>query len=152
MLLEPHKSYIQKNPYLGRKVIHVDRLRESVWDWNLCDLTAIHLEDFPSIERKHGLASTVYDNQGLEEIPDEVFLKLQSLARLYEAMAKAAGQEYLQPQANETLACCLKVLSDASIIDETTYTHAQLLKYASDYEQYATAQMQRVTDVIDVHK
>lgn len=152
MQLEAGKAYIQKNPLLRRKVLHVERLRESVWGWNLCDLTLVRLEDVPAIERQHGLASSVYDNQGLEEIPLQVFQKLLSIARLYEAMAKASGQAKLQPQANETLARCLQLLADEAIIDETTYDAAHLKQFAEEYELMAKAQMERVTGVIDVHK
>lgn len=38
MTLEANKSYIQKNPLFGRKLIHISKLRESVWGWDLCDV------------------------------------------------------------------------------------------------------------------
>ncbi len=152
MPLEEHKAYVQKNPLMGRRVIRVERLRESVWDWDLCDLTVVKLDDAPIVEQWKGLASSAYDHQDLEEIPEGVFAKIVSIARVYAAYCKAAGQEKVQPQANETLARCLQLLTDNHIIDETTYDEAHLLAYAQQYERQAKEQMERVTDVIDVHK
>lgn len=151
-MIEAGKCYIQKNPLLGRKVLRVDRLRESVWDWNLCDLTAVWLTDAPCIECKKNLASSVYDNQGLIEIPELVFTKILSLARLYEAVAKAEGMDVVQPQANEAMARCFELLAQHGIIDDTTYDAEHLQLFALDYERYTRAQMHQVTDVIDVHK
>lgn len=152
MQIEAGKSYIQKNPLLGRKVIYVDRIRESVWGWNLCDLTAVWLDNSPFIEQKRGLASSVYDNQGLQEIPETVFRKILAIAKLYEATAKALRQEIVQPQANESLAKCLFLLEENGIIDETTYDAIHLQQFALEYEQLSKLQMEQVTDIIDVHK
>jgi len=151
-MLEEGKYYIQKNPLLGRKVIYVERLRESVWEWNLCDLTAVWLEDAPFVERKQGLASSVYDNQGMEEIPAEVFNKILSLAKLYRALSGAEGEAIVQPQANETLAKCLELLEEQGIITPETYTTESIRRYAEEYDRSARAQMEQVTSVIDVHK
>lgn len=152
MTLEEHKSYIQKNPLMGRRVIHVERLRPSVWDWDLCDLTVVKLEDTPSTEEWKSLASSVYQHQELQEIPNDIFSKLRTMVRHYEAICKAAGTDKKQPEANETLARCLQLLAENNIIDETTYDQEHLLFYAQQYEAQAKAQMQQVTDVIDVHK
>lgn len=152
MQIEAGKSYIQKNPLLGRKVLHVERLRESVWDWNLCDLTAVWLDDAPFVERKQGLASTVYDNQGLEEIPTIVFEKILNLAKLYQAIAKAEGQEIAQPHANETLARCFELLEQHGIISPANYTPEALQQYAQDYDTFTRSKLQQVADTIDVHK
>jgi len=152
MQIEEGKSYIQKNPLLGRKVIHVERLRESVWGWNLCDLIAVWLEDAPFVERKQGLASSVYDNQGLEEIPYEIFGKILTLAKLYGSIAGAQGETIVQPQANETLAKCLELLEGQGIITPDTYSMESIRRYAEEYDRNTHAQMERVASIIDVHK
>ena len=152
MLIEADTCYIQKNPLIGRKVIYVERLRESVWGWNLCDLTVIKLEKVPELLRYKGMASSAYDDQGLEVIPKPVFMKLQAMVRLYEATAQARGEAHPQPETNETMARCLQLLEDVGIIDATTYDAEHLRLYAEQYERWAKEQMERVAGVMDVHK
>lgn len=149
MELEAQKTYIQKNPLLGRMVLRVEHLRESVWGWNICDVTAVRLDQTPKIEQRKGLASSVYDNLGLEEIPNEVFDKLYSIAKLYRALA---GDQRIQPQANESMANCLDILIKYGIIDDSTYSPERMQIFAQQYEEYTKSQKQQVTDVIDVHK
>ena len=102
MTLEAGKSYIQKNPLFGRKLIRIDSIRESVWDWDLCDLTIVTIDKEPSIVKLKSAASSIYDHQGLIVIPEQVFFKAQSLVRLYKAQKAtdtpetiAFGQEIL---------------------------------------------------------
>lgn len=145
MNLEASKSYIQKNPLFGRKLIHINHLRESVWGWDLCDVTIVTIDKEPSVHQLRSVASSIYDHQGLIEIPSQIFHKALALTKLYEA----TGNPLL---AQETLGKIISLLFDAAIIDESTYDAEHLQQYANEYDSYSREQMERVTDVIDVHK
>lgn len=150
--MEAGKSYIQKNPLFGRKVIRIDKLRESVWDWQLCDATVVTIDKEPEIVRVRGAASSIYDHQGLEEIPDRIFRKIESLVRLLEATARVADDQQACVLRQETLGKIVQLLSDEHIIDDETYDAEHLRAYAVAYDRYSRQQMEVVTDVIDVHK
>ena len=152
MLLEAGKAYIQKNPLFGRKVIRMDRLRPSVWDWELCDATVVTLDKEPSVVRLKGVASSIYDHQGLEEIPDVTFRKIEALVKLLDATRNVVDAERASALRQETLGKILALLEDSAIIDPSTYDAAHMRAYALQYDQYSRQQMERVTDVIDVHK
>lgn len=152
MMLEASKSYIQKNPLFGRKVIFFDRIRESIWDWQLCDATIVTIDKDPAIVHVRGVASSVYEHQGLEEMPVRVFRKIESLTKLYDAMARVADTQKAIVLRQETLGKIIQLLTDCGTIDDTTYDAAHLKAYAEFYEQYTRQQMEHVTDVIDVHK
>lgn len=152
MTLEAAKSYIQKNPLFGRKVIFFDRIRESVWDWELCDATVVTIDKDPSVVRVKGVASSVYEHQGLEEMPVRVFRKIENLAKLYEASARVADEQKCSVFRQETLGKIVELLSDNGIINTMTYDAAHMRAYAEFYERYSRQQMEHVTDVIDVHK
>lgn len=152
MTLEAGKSYIQKNPLFGRKLIRIDSIRESVWDWDLCDLTIVTIDKEPSIVKLKSAASSIYDHQGLIVIPEQVFFKAQSLARLYDAAQKATDIPETIAFGQEILGKIIEVLFDNNIIDESTYEPQQLKKFAEEYDNYSREQMEKVTDVIDVHK
>lgn len=152
MTLEAAKSYIQKNPLFGRKVIYFDRIRESVWDWELCDATIVTIDNDPSVVRVKGVASSVYEYQGLEEIPVKVFRKIENLTKLYESIARVADTQKQIIFRQETLGKIIELLSDNEIINERTYDAAHMHAYAEYYERYSRQQMEHVTDVIDVHK
>lgn len=153
MTLEAGKSYIQKNPLFGRKLIRIDSMRDSVWDWELCDLTIVTIDKDPSIVKLKSAASSIYDHQGLLVIPEHVFYKAQSLAILYEAAKKATDNT---PETiafgQEILGKIIEVLFENNIIDESTYEPQQLKLFAEEYDNYSREQMEKVTDVIDVHK
>lgn len=152
MTLEAGKSYIQKNPLFGRKLIRIDSIRESVWDWDFCDLTIVTIDKEPSIVKLKSAASSIYDHQGLLVIPDQVFFKAQSLARLYEATKKATDTPETIAFGQEILGKIIEILFENKIIDESTYEPQQLKKFAEEYDSYSREQMEKVTDVIDVHK
>ncbi len=153
MMLEANKSYIQKNPLFGRKVICFDRIRESIWDWNLCDATVVTIDKEPELVRVKGVASSVYEHQGLEEIPLRVFRKIENLAKLYETMARVtADEQQTIAMRQETLGRIIELLTLDGIIDSATYDAEHMRAYATGYEQYSRQQMEHVTDVIDVHK
>lgn len=152
MTLEAGKSYIQKNPLFGRKLIRIDSIRESVWDWALCDLTIVTIDKEPSIVKLKSAASSIYDHQGLLAIPNQVFFKAQSLARLYEATKKATDTPETIAFGQEILGKIIEILFESQIIDERTYEPQQLKKFAEEYDNYSREQMEKVTDVIDVHK
>lgn len=158
MTLEANKSYIQKNPLFGRKLIHISRMRESVWGWDLCDVTIVTIDKEPAVHQLRSVASSIYDHQGLIEMPNPVFLKAQALTKLYEAtrnatlMASTEENPAISAQAQEALGKIISLLYDANIIDENTYDVEHLQQYAKEYDSYSREQMERVTDVIDVHK
>ncbi len=152
MILEATKSYIQKNPLFGRKVIYFDRIKESVWDWNLCDATVVTIDNDPGIVRVRSVASSVYEHQGLEEIPVMLFRKIENLTKLYETVAKVADEQKCIVTRQETLGKIIELLTDNGIIDASTYDSDHMKNYAEFYEQYSRQQMEHVTDVIDVHK
>ena len=152
MILEPNKSYIQKNPLFGRKVIHFDRIRPSVWDWDLCDCSIVTIDKEPETVRLTSVASVVYDHQGLEEIPDRIFRKIESLVKLYEATSRVVDEQKRSVLRQETLGKVVELLSDNEIIEENTYDSAQMKAFAEQYDRYSRQQMEHVTDVIDVHK
>ncbi len=151
-MLEASKSYIQKNPLFGRKVIYFDRIRESIWDWDLCDATVVTIDKDPTIVRVKGVASSVYEHQGLEEIPVKAFRKIENLTKLYESVAIVADEQKSIVLRQETLGKIIELLSDNGIIDSTTYDTEHMNAYAEFYERYSRQQMEHVTDVIDVHK
>lgn len=151
-MIEAGKSYIQKNPLFGRKVIRFERIRESVWDWSLCDATIVTIDKEPGIVQVKGVASSRFDHQGLTEIPNKVFGKILSLTKLFDAtlpLSDAQGQVALR---QETLGKIIMILTENDIIDENTYDDAHLKLYAEEYDRYSMQQMMQVTDVIDVHK
>lgn len=152
MILEPHKSYIQKNPLFGRKVIHFDRIRPSVWDWELCDCSVVMIDKEPETVRLTSVASVVYDHQGLEEIPDRVFRKIESLVKMYEATSRVVDEQKRSVLRQETLGKIVELLSENGVIQEDTYSAEQMRIYAEQYDRYSRQQMEHVTDVIDVHK
>lgn len=152
MILEANKSYIQKNPLFGRKVIHFDRIRPSVWDWELCDCSIVTIDKDPETVRLTSVASVVYDHQGLEEIPDKIFRKIETLVKLYEATSRAVDKQKSTVLRQEALGKIVELLSDNGIIQDDTYNAAQMRVYAEQYDRYSRQQMEHVTDVIDVHK
>lgn len=147
-----HQSYIQKNPLFGRKVIRFDRIRQSVWDWDLCDVTVITIDKKPSVVHLKSVASSVYDHQGLEEIPSRVFHKIENLTKLFEATHRVADEQQQTVMRQETLGKIIELLSANGIIDDTTYDSSHMRTYAEQYDLYSRQQMEHVTDVIDVHK
>ena len=118
MILEPHKSYIQKNPLFGRKVIHFDRIRPSVWDWELCDCSIVMIDKDPEMVRLTSVASVVYDHQGLVEIPDKVFRKIEGLVKMYEATSRVVDEQKLSVLRQETTGKIVELLSNNGIIEE----------------------------------
>lgn len=152
MTLETAKAYIQKNPLFGRKVIYFDRIRESIWDWQLCDVTIVTIDRDPEVVVAKSVVSSVYEHQGLEEIPVNVFRKIENLAKLYEAIARVADDQKSIVLRQETLGKIIALLSGHGIIGPATYDSAHMRTYAEFYEQYSRQQMEHVTDVIDVHK
>lgn len=152
MILEANKSYLQKNPLFGRKVIRMDRVRPSVWDWDLCDVTVVTIDLKPELFRLKSVASSVYDHQGLVEIPDRVFRKVENLAKLLEVSLRVADEQCATVVRQETLGKIIELLSDNNLIDETTYDAQHMRAYAEEYDLYSRQQMEHVTDVIDVHK
>ncbi len=150
--LEANKSYIQKNPLFGRKVIHFDRIRPSVWDWDLCDCSIVMIDKDPETAKLTSVASVVYDHQGLVEIPDIVFRKIEGLVKMYEATSRVVDEQKLSVLRQETMGKIVELLSDNGIIEEDTYSAAQMKAYAEQYDRYSRQQMEHVTDVIDVHK
>lgn len=150
-MIEAGKSYIQKNPLFGRKVIRFERIRESVWDWSLCDATIVTIDKEPGIVQVKGVASSRFDHQGLIEIPNKVFGKILSLTKLFDAtlpLSDAQGQVALRQETGKII----MILTENDIIDENTYDDAHLKLYAEEYDRYSMQQMMQVTDVIDVHK
>lgn len=152
MTLEANRSYIQKNPLFGRKVLRIDRLRPSVWDWELCDVTVVTIDKEPEIVRLTSVASVVYDHQGLEEIPDRVFRKIEGLTKLLEASQRVADPEHAIVLRQETLGRIVELLKAEGILTDDHYTPERLKAYADQYDRYSRQQMEHVTDVIDVHK
>ena len=152
MTLEATKSYIQKNPLFGRKVIRFDRIRPSVWDWELCDATVVTIDHDPGIVHVASVASSVYEHQGLEEIPERVFSKIENLTKLYESIAHVADEQQRTVMRQETLGRVIDLLTHDGIIDATTYDAAHMKAYAEFYERNSRQQMEHVTDVMDVHK
>lgn len=150
--LEAGKAYIQKNPLFGRKVIRFDRIRESVWDWELCDATLVTIDKEPSIVHLRNSASSIYDHQGLDEIPERVFRKVENLVKLFEATSRVADDQQTIVLRQETLGKIVELLTECGIIDESTYDTEHLRRYADAYDNYSREQMEHVTDVIDVHK
>ena len=154
MILQQGKTYIQRNPLFGRKVLRVEHLSESIWGWNLCDLTIVTIDKDPSIVKIKRAASSIYDHQGLVEIPDLVYKKIQTIVKLYLATESASEEETPEIISfrQETLGQIIKILMDSGIIDEETYSDKNLRIFAEQYDNYSREQMTRVTDVIDVHK
>lgn len=152
MTLEPSKAYIQKNPLFGRKVIYFDRIRASIWDWQLCDATVVTIDKDPEIVHVRSVASSVYEHQGLEEIPVMVFRKIENLTKLYEVIARVADEQKCIVVRQETLGKIIELLSENGIIEPATYDADHMRTYAEFYEHYSRQQMEHVTDVIDVHK
>jgi len=152
MAIEEGKSYIQKNPLFGRKVIRFERIRESVWDWNLCDATVVTIDKEPSIHRLKGAASSIYDHQGLEEITGKIFDKIHAMVKLMLAIQQPVDEPKAIQIRQETLGRIIELLTDNGIIDDETYSAEQLRKFSEEYDRYSRLQMEQVTDVIDVHK
>lgn len=152
MILQSDKAYIQLNPLFGRKVLLIDRLRPSVWDWDLLDLTVVTIDRDPTIVHPKGIASVVYDHQGLQEIPVRMFRKVEGLVKLYEASARVLDDQACSVLRQETLGKVVALLTDHGILTDATYSPAQMQAFAAQYDQYSRQQMQHVTDVIDVHK
>lgn len=157
MTLESGKAYIQKNPLFGRKVLRFDSVRESVWGWDLCDITIVTIDKDPEIVKLKGAASSIYDHQGLEELSVKTFNKILSLTRIYEVTAGSNAEisiddSKLSVLRQETLGKIISLLFADKIIDEDTYSQDGLRRFAQEYEDYSRQQMERVTDVIDVHK
>ena len=146
------QSYIQKNPLFGRKVIRFDRIRPSVWDWDLLDVTLVTIDKDPEIHILKGVASVVYDHQGLEEIPDRLFRKIENLVKLYEATSRVVDPQKAISLRQETLGKIVELLSSHGIIDDNTYLPDRMQQFAAEYDRYSRQQMAHVTDVIDVHK
>lgn len=147
-----NRSYIQKNPLFGRKVIRIDRIRPSVWDWNLYDVTIVMIDKDPEIIQLKNVASVVYDHQKLERIPDKVFQKIVSLVKLLTVSDRLVDEQKSIVLRQETLGKIAEILTENGIIDENTYSNAQMKIYAQEYDRYSRQQMEHVTDVIDVHK
>ena len=152
MALQQGKAYIQKNPLFGRKVLRIDRIRESVWDWDLCDVSLVTIDKEPSTLRLKGAASSIYDHQGLEEIPVRTFDKIFAMAKLLDAMQQSLDPQQAIVLRQETLGRIIALLSDEGIIDDDTYSPEQLRLYSEQYDRYSRQQMEKVTDVMDVHK
>ena len=152
MTLEESKAYIQRNPLFGRKVIRFDRIRPSVWEWNLCDATLVTIDKEPCIHHQKSAASCIYDHQGLIEIPVKVFDKIHSLVKLQHSMQAVVDDQHAIVIRQETLGRILQLLSDEGIIDDDTYSPDQLRRFTEEYDRYSRQQMEQVTDVIDVHK
>ena len=151
-MLESNKAYIQKNPLFGRKVILVERIRPSVWDWDLCDISVVTIDKEPLIRHIKSVASSVYDHQGLEEIPQKIFHKIETLVKLLNATADIVEEQQFIVMRQETLGKIIEILLTNGIIDDTTYSAAQMKVFAKQYDLYSRQQMEHVTDVIDVHK
>lgn len=150
--MEAGETYIQKNPLFGRKVLRFERVRPSVWDWDICDVTVVTLDKDPSIVHVKGVASSVYDHQGLSLIPDTLFNKILNMAKLLEVTMNVADEQRLIVLRQETLGKIIELLETNGIIDDSTYDSEHLKMFANDYDNYSRQQMARVTDVIDVHK
>lgn len=151
-MLKLNSAYIQKNPLFGRKVILVERIRPSVWDWDLCDISVVTIDKEPVIRQIKSVASSIYDHQGLEEIPQKVFHKIETLVKLLNATAGIVDEQQFIVMRQETMGKIIEILLANNIIDDTTYNAAQMKTFAEQYDQYSRQQMQHVTDVIDVHK
>lgn len=151
-MLESNKAYIQKNPLFGRKVLLVERIRPSVWDWDLCDISVVTIDKEPVIRHIKSVASSVYDHQGLEEIPQKIFHKIETLVKLLNATVDIVEEQQFIVMRQETLGKIIEILLANGIIDDTTYSAAQMKVFAKQYDQYSRQQMEHVTDVIDVHK
>lgn len=152
MILEANHSYIQKNPLFGRKLIRMDRMRPSVWDWELCDVTILTIDREPSLVQMRSVASSVYDHQGLEEIPNRIFRKVESLVKLFRVSASVADEQRASVLRQETLGKIVELLCHEDIITDETYSPSRMQAYAEEYDRYSRQQMEHVTDVIDVHK
>ena len=150
--MEEGKAYIQKNPLLGRKVISIDRLRDSVWDWQLLDATVVSIDKVPTVHRLQGAPSSLYDHQGLEEIPLRTFNKILAMAKLLTSMQAVVDEQKSVVLRQETMGQIIDLLTTEGIIDDETYSAAQLRRYSEEYDRYTRQQMEQVTDVIDVHK
>lgn len=150
--METGETYIQKNPLFGRKVMRFDRVRPSVWDWDICDVTIVTIDKDPSIVHVKGAASSIYDHQGLCPIPDAIFSKILNMAKLLEVTINLADEQRQTVLRQETLGKIIELLEANGIIDDSTYDSEHLRMFAADYDHYSRQQMARVTDVIDVHK
>lgn len=150
--MDTGETYIQKNPLFGRKVLRFDRVRPSVWDWDICDVTIVTIDKEPSIVHVKGAASSIYDHQGLCPIPDSLFSKILNMAKLLEVTMNVADEQRQIVLRQETLGKILELLEAYGIIDDTTYDPEHLRAFANDYDHYSRQQMEHVTDVIDVHK
>lgn len=132
--------------------MRIESMRESIWGWSLCDVSIVTIDKEPEIVRLRGVASSVYDHQGLSEIEDKVFSKIMSLARMYDVSASIADDTQKIALRQETLGKIVEVLFKSRVIDEDTYGNEALKRFGEEYERYSRQQMERVTDVIDVHK
>lgn len=151
-MIQEGKAYIQKNPLFGRKVIRFERIRPSVWDWNLCDATIVTIDKEPDIYRLKSAASSIYDHQGLVEIPVKAFDKILAMVKLLTSMQGIIDQQKGVVLRQETLGKIIELLINEGIIDDDSYSAAQLKIYSDEYDLYTRQQMEHVTDVIDVHK
>lgn len=152
MTLEQGKAYIQKNPLFGRKVVLFERIRESVWDWNLCDVSIVSIDKVPEIYHLQGAASSIFDHQGLEEIPTKVFDKIHAMVKVLHALQSAVDEPQVVALRQETLDRIIELLTHEGIINDDTYSPTRLKAYSDEYDRYSRLQMEQVTDVIDVHK
>ena len=152
MNISEGKAYIQKNPLFGRKVILFDRIRPSVWDWQLCDASIVTIDKEPDIYHVKSAASSIYDHQGLIEIPTKVFDKIYAMVKLLGAMQDVVDPQQSVVLRQETLGKIIELLMNDGVIDDDTYSAAQLKVYSEEYDRYSRQQMEHVTDVIDVHK
>lgn len=150
--MEAGETYIQKNPLFGRKVLRFERVRPSVWDWDICDVTVVTLDKEPCIVHLKGVASSVYDHQGLSPIPEALFSKILNMVKLLEVTMNVADEQRQIVLRQETLGKIIELLEANGIIDDSTYDNEHLKQFANDYDNYSRQQMARVTDVIDVHK
>lgn len=150
--MKASETYIQKNPLFGRKVLRFDRVRPSVWDWDICDVTIVTIDKEPGIVHVKGVASSVYDHQGLCPIPDALFNKILNMTKLLEVTMNVADEQKQVVLRQETLGKIIELLEYNGIIDDSTYDPDHLKAFANDYDNYSRQQMARVTDVIDVHK
>ena len=152
MTLQEDKAYIQKNPLFGRKILRFERIRESIWDWNLCDVCIVTIDKEPGIHHLKGAASSIYDHQGLEEISTKVFYKIHALVKLVSAMQSVVDEQKAIAMRQETMGQIIELLTQEGIIDDDSYSPDQLRRYSEEYDRYSRQQMEHVTDVIDVHK
>lgn len=154
MILEQGKAYIQRNPLFGRKVLRFDSVRESVWGWDLCDITIVTIDKDPEIVKLNGAASSIYDHQGLIEISVKTYNKILGIVRLLEVAVDALNENdsKFSVMRQVALGKIIEILYEEGVIDEDTYSVEGIRNFAQQYENYSRDQMARVTDVIDVHK